>query len=231
MGILTNAAVIVIFSLLGSRIATRNFNKYDRVLGIGIMVLSLVGFFENIYSVQGQYIISQNLIVVLLSYMIGYVLGDTLRLDSRLSRLGNTKNKSLNAIIDTSLYFGVGGLQISGPIALILQGDNSQLFLKSFIDIPFSLIFGATYGAIAAISAVPVALIQVLIAAVAYFSADFFSATLNMQLCALGYLILFFTGFNLITDQKHRVDNINILPGMLLIILYNFSKDILERIL
>lgn len=228
MGILTNAAVIVIFSLLGSKIAGRNFNKYDRVLGIGIMVISLVGFFENIYSVQGQYINSQNLIVVLLAYMIGYVLGDILHLDARLSRLGNTKSKTLNAVIDTTLYFGVGGLQISGPIALILQGDNSQLFLKSFIDIPFSLIFGATYGAVAAISAAPVALIQLLIAAVAYFSADFFSAALNMQLCALGYLILFFTGFNLITDQKHRVDNINILPGMFLIIAYNFLKDILE---
>ena len=228
MGILTNAAVIVVFSLLGSKLATRNFNKYDRVLGIGIMVLSLVGFFENIYSVQGQYIISQNLIVVLIAYMVGYILGDTLHLDSRLSRLGNTKSKTLNAVIDTSLYFGVGGLQISGPIALILQGDNSQLFLKSFIDIPFSLIFGATYGAVAAFSAVPVALIQVLIAVIAYFSADFFSAALNMQLCALGYLILFFTGFNLITDQKHRVDNINILPGMFLIIAYNFLKDILE---
>jgi len=228
MGILANAAVIVIFSILGSKIAGRNFNKYDRVLGIGIMVLSLVGFFENIYSVQGQYIISQNLIVVLLAYMAGYILGDLLRLDSRLSRLGNTKSKTLNAVIDTSLYFGVGGLQISGPIALVLQGDNSQLFLKSFIDIPFSLIFGATYGSVAALSAVPVALIQLLIAGVAYSSADFFSAALNMQLCALGYLILFFTGFNLITDQKHRVDNINILPGMVLIIVYNFSKDLLE---
>lgn len=222
MGILANAAVIVVFSLLGSKLATRNFNKYDRVLGIGIMVLSLVGFFENIYSVQGQNIISQNLIVVLLAYMVGYILGDILHLDSRLSRLGNTKSKSLNAVIDTTLYFGVGGLQISGPIALVLLGDNSQLFLKSFIDIPFSLIFGATYGAVAALSAIPVALIQILIAVVAYFSADFFSAALNMQLCALGYLILFFTGFNLITDQKHRVDNINILPGMLLIIVYNF---------
>ena len=224
MGILANAIVIVIFSYLGSRIAGRNFNRYDRVLGIGIMVLSLVGFFENIYSVQGHNIISQNLIVVLLAYMIGYIIGDVLHLDTQLSRLGNTKSKTLNAVIDTTLYFGIGGLQISGPIALALQNDNSQLFLKSFIDIPFSLIFGATYGAIAALSALPVALIQLAIAVIAYLSADFFSAELNMQLCALGYLILFFTGFNLITDQKHRVDNINILPGMLLIIVYNFLK-------
>ena len=225
MGILTNAAAIILFSLLGSKITIHNFSKYDRVLGIGIMVLSLVGFFENIYSVQGQNIISQNLIVVLLTYMVGYVFGDFLHLDTRLSRLGNTKSKSLNAVIDSTLFFGVGGLQISGPIALVLQGDNTQLFLKSFIDIPFALIFGATYGTVTAISAIPVAIIQLAIAIIAYFSADFFSPTLNMQLCALGYLILFFTGFNLLTDKKHRIDNINILPGMILIILYNIIKD------
>ena len=231
MGILANAATIVFSSLLGSRIVVRDFNKYDRVLGIGIMVISLVGFFENIYSVQGESITSQNLIIVLLAYMVGYFLGDAVQLTGRLSNLGNTRSKSLNAIIDTSLFFGVGGLQISGPIALALQGDNSQLFLKSFIDFPFAFIFGTTYGAIAAVSALPVALIQILIAVIAYFSADFFGITLNMQLCALGYLILFFSGFNLITDQKHKIDNINILPGMLLILVYNFLKDILERAL
>jgi len=42
-----------------------------------------------------------------------------------------------------------------------------------------------------------------------------------MQLCAIGYILLFFSGLNLTTDGKSRINNINMLPGMLLVILFH----------
>lgn len=231
MGIGVNAAVIAFGCLIGSQIKSFSSDKHNHTLGIGIMVISLIGFLENMYNVQGERIISHDLIVILLAYMFGSFIGEALHLHSRLSYIGNTKSSAFNAFIDTSLLFGVGGLQISGPIALALNNDNSQLLIKSLIDMPLAVIAGTTYGTVAALSALPVALLQFLIALIAHFFADAFSDGLTMQLCSLGYLILFFSGYNLIADHKRKIDNISMLPSMLLIVVYNLLKDILERIL
>lgn len=59
-----------------------------------------------------------------------------------------------------------------GPIALTLHNDNSQLLIKSFVDMPLAIVAGATYGAFTALSALPVAFLQLVIAFAAYFMAD-----------------------------------------------------------
>ena len=229
MGILTNALVIGLGCLLGGKLRKRQTNYHT--LGITIMIISLVGFIENVFNIDGARITSENLILVLFAFFLGSKLGDLLKLDQRLSYAGNTKSATLNAVIDATLYFGVGGLQISGPIALVLQGDNSQLYIKSLVDIPFALAFGATYGKAAGLSAIPVALVQIIIAVIVYFSASIFTTAMVMQLCAVGYIILFFSGFNLMTDGKHKINNVNMLPGILLVVLLGVLIQFAERIL
>ena len=229
MGIIANALVISLGCLLGGKLRKRQTNYHP--LGITIMIISLVGFMENVYNIDGTRITSENLLLVLFAFFLGSKLGDLLKLDQRLSYAGNTKNATLNAVIDATLYFGVGGLQISGPIALVLQGDNSQLYIKSLVDIPFALAFGATYGKAAGLSAVPVALVQIIIAVIVHFSASVFTATMVMQLCAVGYIILFFSGFNLMTDSKHKINNVNMLPGILLVVLLGVLMQFTERFL
>lgn len=230
MGIFTDALAIILGGLFGGKLQKRSNSNNYHILGIGIMIVSLVGFLENVYNVQGASIVSENLTVVLFAYLIGNKTGEVLQLETRLSNLSNTKDKSFNAFIDAALYFGIGGLQISGPILLAINHDNSQLYLKTFLDIPFAIVFGATYGKVVSLSAVPVAIIQIIIAAIACFFSGFFSGVLIAQLCAMGYIILFFSGFNLMTDGKYRINNINMLPGVFLIILYNVFTTIIKGI-
>jgi len=226
MGIFADALAIVCGSLFGSR--TRKGIRGDNyaILGIGIMIVSLVGFLENIYSVQGTSMVSEDLMVVLFSYLLGSKLGYALRLEDRLSSVGKSHDANRNALVDAALFFGVGGMQICGPVALAISGDNSQLLIKSAIDFSFALAFGATYGKIAALSALPVAAGQVLIALIAFLFRTLFHDALIMQLCAMGYIILFFSGFNLMTNGKYKVSNINMLPGIVLIILFQLAGSI-----
>lgn len=72
--------------------------------------------------------------------------------------------------------------------------------------------------------------VQVLIALIAYFSSNFFSNEMTAQLCAMGYIILFFSGFNLITNGKYRINNINMLPGIFLVVLFNVIMRVVESI-
>lgn len=230
MGIIADALAIVFGGLFGSKLQKRSSENYN-ILAISILIVSLVGFLENMYNVQGERINSENLLVVLFSFFIGSKIGEGLRIEEKLSNLSKTENKDLNAFIDASLFFGIGGLQISGPILLALTNNSSQLFTKSLIDFPFAIAFGATYGRKISLSALPVALVQILIAVTAYFLSDYFSTEMIEQLCAIGYIILFFSGFNIITNGKYKINNINMLPSIFLVVIFNLIIRITESIL
>ena len=150
-----------------------------------------------------------------------------MRLEDRIYSLPRTQNATQNGLVDSVLFFGIGGLQISGPILYALTGDSFQLVLKGFIDFPFALMLGATYGMKVSFSAFAVLSGQLIIAAITYCFGDFFSSDLLCQLCSVGYLILFFSGFNMICSPKNKVKNINILPGIFLIIIYNVILEVL----
>ena len=222
MGILADALVIGIGSIFGCKL--KDYKIAHQTIGIGIMMLSLVCFLENMYDINGKTLSNNHLIVVLLAFLIGSKIGEMLRLEERMSNLSKTKNQSLNAIVDATLFFGVGGLQISGPIALALNHSSDQLFLKSMVDAPFALVFGSSYGKVTALSAFPVAILQLGIAAVASSFSFLFAPSLIAEICAMGYIILFFSGLNLMTDGKAKISNINMLPGILLIFIFNIIK-------
>lgn len=230
MGILIDALSIVTGSLLGSKSQSKTRKINHSVLAIAILIVSLVGFLENIYSVKGNKIDSAHLLVVLFSLIAGSIIGDYLHIDEKLNSLSKTSDKRFNAFIDSTIFFSVGGLQISGPVLLVLNNNSSQLVLKGFIDFPFAIAFGATYGTISSLSALPVAIMQVIIALITYLFAGFLNPEMTAQLCAMGYIILFFSGYNLIIPSQSKINNINMLPGILIIVLYNLIINVMEKI-
>lgn len=230
MGILADALAIVAGGLLGGTLLKRNGDNNYTILGISIIMLSLVGFIENVCRVDGETIAGENLLVVLFAFLIGSKVGEKLQIEQRLSNLSRTSNKQFNAFVDAALFFGVGGLQISGSILLALNNDSSQLFIKALVDLPLAIAFGATYGKVVSLSALPVALVQVLIAVIAYYLSGFFSDEMTTGLCAMGYIILFFSGFNLITNGKYKINNINMLPGIVLVMVFNGILGVMGRV-
>ncbi len=231
MGILANALIIMLGGFLGSKRKMKDSTHNYHILGIGIIIISLVGFFENVYNVQGEKVVSENLIIVILAFLLGSKIGEWLKIEDRLSHFGNTDSASFNAFLDAALFFGIGGLQISGPVLLAVNGDNSQLLLKCCLDAPFAIVFGATYGKVVSLSALPVAAVQGVIALTAFVFSSLFSDAMTAQLCAMGYIILFFSGFNLLTDGKHKVNNINMLPGTFLVVIFHIIMNVMESVL
>ena len=156
---------------------------------------------------------------------LGYYIGEALRIEDRIYSLSKTQNMATNGVIDSILFFGIGGLQISGPILYALTGNSFQLVLKGIIDFPFAIMLGATYGKKVSLSAMAVVLMQLAIAALAYGLGAFFNTDLLCQLCSIGYLILFFSGVNMLRLPNCKIKNINIIPGIFLIIIYNILLE------
>ena len=221
MGIIMNVLSIVTGSLFGNIFKERIKFKNFTVFGIAIMIISIVGFFENIFDVNGMTLKSNDLLVVVFALIIGTILGDAIQLETKINNISCYLNDRCTAFIDATIFFGVGGMQICGPIMLATVGDNSQLIIKSLIDFPFALMFGISYGKKVLLSSIPVAVVQVIIVLLTILSKTFFDTTVIKQLCAMGYIILFFSGFNLICESKYKINNVNMIIGIFIILLYN----------
>lgn len=221
MGIIMNVLSIVTGSLFGNIFKEHIKFKNFTVFGIAIMIISIVGFFENIFDVNGMILKSNDLLVVVFALIIGTILGDAIQLETKINNISSYLNDSFTAFIDATIFFGVGGMQICGPIMLATVGDNSQLIIKSLIDFPFALMFGISYGKKVLLSSIPVAVVQVIIVLLTILSKTFFDTTVIKQLCAMGYIILFFSGFNLICESKYKINNVNMIIGIFIILLYN----------
>ena len=144
MGIFIDTASIFIGGLIGSIFRSKLRFQNNQIFSIAVMLISLVGLLENILLITGDKIIGEHTIIVALALIIGGALGSILKIEDRLSTLSKTKNAELNGFIDAVLFFGIGGLQISGPILYALTGDSFQLIIKGIIDFPFAMIMGAT---------------------------------------------------------------------------------------
>ncbi len=227
MGILTNAVAIILGVMVG-RIAKKGISvKKFAIFGISVSIISLVSFIENVFQVNDKTLKGEHLYVLIFSLVVGYFIGDALKLDKKVN--GNPLKQKRNlAFSEASIFFVVGGLEISGPILLGVSGDSSLLYLKSAIDFPFAVMFGALYGKSSALSAIPVALIQVIIAIIAYFSGQIISAQMLAQLCSIGYIILFFSGMNMITDESRKISTVNMLPSIPIIIIANIVLTLIK---
>lgn len=221
VGILANAFSISLGSLLGARIKRAAAATTFDVLGIGIMILSAVGFLEGVLDVSGGVVESRGLVTVVFSLILGTLTGNACRLEERLPKLAHASGDTARAITEATLLFGIGGLQLTGPLLLAVNGDSTQLYLKSLVDLPFALLFGATYGKAAALSALPVALMQLGVFGLSLIAAPLLTPDLIGQIASMGYVILFFTGYNTLSVTRHRIGNVNMLPAIPIhIILY-----------
>ena len=225
MGIIVNTVAIAIGGLLGGLFKSKFTFKSNAIFGIGVMLISAVGAVENLFTVIDGRLKSEDAIPVVIALLIGYLMGELAGIDKRIGKLSSTSDGGVNAFIDATLFFGIGGLQICGPILLALKGDSSQLYLKSVIDLPFAIMFGTIYGKGVAISAIPVGLAQLAITVAAYFAGPFISDAMISQVCSIGYIILFFSGFNLICESKHKIKSTNMIPSIILVLLFGIIKQ------
>ena len=223
MGILADFLAIALGGLFGGLFRSKLSIKGNVIFGIGVMLISAVGIIENIFNVTDKRLESSDLLLIVGALILGFLLGEALHIENRISRVAKSDSTRMSAFLDATIFFGIGGLQICGPILLAVEGDSSQLYLKAMIDLPFALMYGAMYGKWVVLSALPVAAVQALIAVAAYFAGPFVSDAMLAQLCAVGYIILFFSGFNLLCERERRIHNINMLPAVLVIILYNLA--------
>ena len=126
MGILINAVAILLGGIIGSFVKKQISVKKFSIFGVCVAIISLVSFIENVFEVSENALKGEGLYLLIFSLLVGYGVGELLKLDSQINKLplNNQKNKGFS---ESCMFFVVGGLQISGPILLGVCGDSSLL--------------------------------------------------------------------------------------------------------
>lgn len=219
-GTMVNGFCIIVGTFLGLLFANIKEKYKETVMkGIALTVI-LVGL---------QMALKTNsIIIVLLSIVSGALIGEFLRLEEKLSKIGDliekklTKDKKDNvsqAFITATLLFTIGAMSILGALDSGLRGDHEILLTKAVLDGFASFVLTTTLGYGVVFSIIPVVLYQGTITILAtqierVVSENIFNE-LIVEVSAVGGLLIVALGMNLLHITKIRVTNL--LPSLVML--------------
>nr|WP_312614138.1 DUF554 domain-containing protein [Oscillibacter sp.] len=179
----------------------------------------------------------QNMLIVILSMVLGALLGELLDLDRRMRSLGDWVQKKTEHLLPggtasvsegfvaASLLFCVGAMAIVGALQDGLTGDHSTLFAKALLDGISAVIFASSLGMGVAFSAVTVFLFQGSIAALAALISPLLGDAVIAEMTCAGSLLIIALSLNMLGITKIKV--MNMTPACLLpILLCRLSETI-----
>lgn len=172
------------------------------------------------------FIKSQNMMVVVLSLVIGTLLGEWWKIEDLISRFGGwleskvSKSDSpskqelfIKGFLTSSLLFCIGPLAILGSIQDGLSGDYNLLLLKAIIDGFAALAFATTLGIGVLFSVIPILIYQGGITLLASQAQSAFTDAMMLEMSATGGIILMAIAFSDLLEIK-PIRSGNILPAL-----------------
>ncbi|MFJ7935433.1 DUF554 domain-containing protein [Sporosarcina sp. NPDC096371] len=220
-GTIMNALLIVVGALIGRFLHNIPDRMKETVMyGIGLAV-AIIGIQMTFESTQ--------ILIVIISIVLGAVIGEWMDLDAKINQLGQWLESKLpqkrkgpgiaQGFVTATLIFVVGSMAIIGAIDSGLRNDHDVLLLKGIIDGFTSIILSSTLGIGVAFSAVPVFLYQGIITLfstqISRFVPDELLSFFISEMTATGGLMILAIGLNLIGITKIRVANL--IPGIVVV--------------
>ena len=203
--------------LLGKAIPEKLSERLMQALGLCTLLIGLTGTVKVITFSNDQTVYSQNIILIIISMVVGTLIGELLDLDKLLNNLGNKlqekfKQTSGNStlaegFVTASLLFCVGAMTIVGSMQSGLLGDNSTIFAKTALDFIAAIFFSSSLGIGVVLSAAFVFTYQGAITLIAYFAGDFLSNYMISQMTFVGNLIIIALALNMLKITKFKVMN------------------------
>jgi len=234
LGPIVNAAAIIVCSLAGCLIIKKISQRFEDLIkkacGLAIVFVGIKGALDN-----------QNVMLLIISLLIGAVIGEIINIDKWMKKLGAWAEKKLGmnggaasdgelpdktnnfskGFVTASILFCSGSMAIVGSIQSGLQGNHEILFAKSILDGFISLVFAASLGIGVAFSAIAVFVYQGALVLAAQAVSQWLTPEIIREMSAVGSLIIVGIGFNFLTDREIKVANL--IPAIFIpLVCYSF---------
>lgn len=173
----------------------------------------------------------QNTIVVIISIVIGAIIGEYVDLDDKLNKLGGfiesklkskDKNTSISeGLVTASLLFCVGAMAVVGSLQSGLTGNHEMLFTKSILDLVAAIIFASSLGVGVIFSSGFIFIYQGIITLLAQFISPYLGEMVIAEMTCVGSLLIIALALNMMKIAKFKV--MNYVPAIFLpVIIYLF---------
>lgn len=216
MGIGTAINVLAVLAgggigtLAGARLPEGMRSTAMQAIGIVTLLVGVSHFLEV-----------DNVLVPLLSVILGLAVGELMDVDGLLRRLGDRLERRFSkgespvsrAFVTTSLLFCVGPLTVIGSLQDGLNGDYSLLALKSALDFIAALAFASVLGWGVLLSGGTVLVVQGSLTLGASFLDAVITGPMISSTTATGGILIFGLGLGLLDLKEVRVANM--LPALL----------------
>jgi len=228
-GTLVNVAAVLVGTAIGVLLGDRLPERVREIVmhTLGLFVISL-GVFEAAQAFTGPLaeLARGSAVVVLLSLLVGGVIGQLLRIDEGLNRLGDALRRRfqrragadggrfVEGFVVASLVFCVGPLTVLGAIQDGLSGDSQLLIVKSVLDGFAALAFAAALGWGVGFAALTILVYQGALSLAAGLGAGAFSPAMISAMTAVGGVMILAIGLRLLELKTIRIANL--LPALAL---------------
>ena len=225
LGTIVNTLAIIAGSFTGilfrKGIPERHHESMSHAVGLAVLLIGIKGALK-----------SDDLLVVILSLVIGALIGETLKLEALLERFGrmiesqfkNSAGRLTNGFVSASLLFCVGAMAIVGSLESGLAGNHQTLYAKSVLDGTVSIVLASAMGIGVLFSAIPVFLYQGLVTMSASAMKPYLVPEVVLQISSVGGLLIMAIGLNFLKMTKIRIGSM--LPAIFLPLVYSSARQV-----
>ncbi len=234
IGTFINVVTVLVGGTLGCLLGAKLPEKLRQTVVAGL------GLFTLAYGIS-MFIKTQNAIIVILSLLIGILLGEWWQIEQGLHNFGgwlerkfvnsgdeNSQKKFVRGFLTASLVFCVGPMAILGSVQDGLTGDYQLLLVKSILDGFAALAFAASMGLGVLFSALVVLLYQGAITLLAAQAQAFFTTGMITEMSATGGVILLAIAIGSLLEIK-PIRSANFLPALVLAPFFVASSGMAEN--
>lgn len=239
IGTIVNVLAVLIGSTIGilakKGLSENLQNSVMKTLGIATMFIGIGCTLQEMLVIGDNGKLSTNgIMLMIVSLVLGTIVGELLKIEDRLESIGDKMKKwkifrsadsrFTEGFITATLVVCVGAMAIVGSLRDGLEGDPTMLFSKSILDFISTMIFASTLGIGVLCSAIPMAVYQGGITALAGVIGNYLTDSIISGMSLVGSVMIFAVGINLFFGKQVKVGNM--LPGLLVPVFYGIFQMI-----
>ena len=173
-------------------------------MGLCVLLIGIMGALET-----------RNIMIVILSVLVGAVIGELCNLDKGINSLGDSIEKKTKGrfgritegFVAASLLFCVGSMAVVGALNSGLLGDHTMLYTKGLIDMIAAFALASSLGIGVLFSSVLILVYQGTITLLAVWIAPFLNTATIAEMTAVGSLLIIAIALNMLGITKIKVMN------------------------
>ena len=227
LGTIINSAAIIVGGvfghLFGKILNERIQDSLQKASGICVLFIGIAGAMEGMLKLSGSSLSAGRSMLIVASLALGALVGEILNIEHGFERFGewlkvktgNAKDKSfVEGFVTASLTVCIGAMAVGGSIIRDIDRDSLRNKLeylrKKTVDVKSFMTCSLGKGC--AFSAIPVAVFQGLITALARLIKPLMTDGALANLSLIGSILIFCVGVNLVWDKRIKVANL--LPSL-----------------